>query len=73
MPGKHGRVQAYEARCCGTRAEWLKLDCLYHNLQKVQLHARRKDAWNRCRILRRPRQLAGATFGVRSDAQSEGI
>jgi len=65
----NGRVQAYETRRCGTRAAWLKLDCLYHNLQKVQLHARRKDARNRCRILHRPHQLAGATFGVRSDAQ----
>jgi hypothetical protein len=46
-----------------------KADCLYHNLQKVQLHAHRKDARNRCRILRWPHQLAGATFGVRGDAQ----
>jgi hypothetical protein len=53
----------------GPARQWLKLDCLYHNLQKVQLHARRKDARNRCRILRRPHQLSGATFGMRSDAQ----
>ena len=63
------RVQAYEARRCGTRATRLKLDCLYHNLQKVQLHARRKDARNRRRILHRHNQLVGATFGMRSDAQ----
>jgi hypothetical protein len=39
-----GRLKAYETGRCGTRAAWLKLDCLYHNLQKVQLHARRKTS-----------------------------
>jgi hypothetical protein len=33
-----------ERRVGGPVRYWLKLDCLYHNLQKVQLHARRKDA-----------------------------
>src|SRR5262249_5655658 len=64
-----GRVQAYEARRCGTRATRLKLDCLYHNLQKAQHPARRKDACNRRRILHRHIRLAGATFGTRSDTQ----
>src|SRR5262249_24581050 len=64
-----GRVQAYEARRCGTRATRLKLDCLYHNLQKVQIHARRKDACNRRRNLHRHQLAADATFGMRSDAQ----
>ena len=38
------RVQAYEARRCGTRVIWRKLDCLKPNLQKMQRHIRRKDA-----------------------------
>jgi len=33
-----------ERRVGGPVRYWLKLNCLYHNLQKVQLHARRKDA-----------------------------
>jgi hypothetical protein len=40
----NGRVQAYEARRCGTRTIRLKLDCLNPNLQKVKLGTRRKDA-----------------------------
>jgi hypothetical protein len=31
-----------EAMCCGTRAIWLKLDCLNSNLQMVQVITRRK-------------------------------
>src|SRR2546428_5819862 len=31
-----GRVQAYEARRCGTRVIWLKLYCLNPNLQVMQ-------------------------------------
>ena len=38
-------VSRRKERCIrGARAARLKLDCLNHNLQKVQLHARRKDA-----------------------------
>jgi hypothetical protein len=32
----NGRVQAREARRCGTRAIWLKLDCLNPNLQRCK-------------------------------------
>ena len=39
-----GRAQAYGTARCGTRAIWLKLDCLNPNLQKVEMSARRKDA-----------------------------
>ena len=39
-----GRAQAHEAERCGTRAIWLKLDCLNLNLQKVQIGTRRKGA-----------------------------
>ena len=41
-----------ERRIQEARAARPKLDCLNQNLQKVQLHARRKDARNRRRILR---------------------
>jgi hypothetical protein len=40
----NGRAQTYEARRCGARAIWLKLDCLHPNLQEVQFDSRRKDA-----------------------------
>ena len=39
-----GRVQAYEAKRCGTRVIWRKLDCLNPNLQLMQRIIRRKDA-----------------------------
>ena len=39
-----GHAQAYGVTRQGIRATWRKLDCLKPNLQKVQLHARRKDA-----------------------------
>src|SRR6266540_6463790 len=33
----NGRAQAYEARCCGIRVIRRKLDCLYPNLQEMQV------------------------------------
>ena len=37
-------------RCCGESVIWRKLDCLKPNLQKMEVHIRRKDAWNRRRL-----------------------
>lgn len=39
-----GRVQAYGTALWGTRVIWRKLDCLNPNLQKMEVHIRRKDA-----------------------------
>jgi hypothetical protein len=64
-----GRVQAYEARCCGTRMIRRKLDCLNPNLQTMQQPIRRKDARNRRHTLCRHRYPADATSGVWSDSQ----
>jgi hypothetical protein len=36
-------VFRYGTMRCGARAIWLKLNCLYPNLQKVKLGTRRKD------------------------------
>ena len=69
MQESNARVQAYETRRCGARVIWLKLDCLYLNLQKVQEHARRKDARNRRRNLYRHHEVADTPSGMRSDAQ----
>src|SRR6186997_1904777 len=33
----NGRAQAYETRCCGIRVIRRKLDCLYPNLQEMQV------------------------------------
>ena len=38
------RVQAYGTVLWGTRVTWRKLDCLNPNLQKMEVHIRRKDA-----------------------------
>ena len=38
-----GRAQAYGTVRWETRVIWRKLDCLKPNLQKMQLHIRRKD------------------------------
>ena len=65
----NARVQAYEARRYGARVIWLKLDCLYLNLQKVQEHARRKDARNRRHNLYRHHEVADTPSGMWSDAQ----
>jgi hypothetical protein len=54
---------------CGARAIWLKLNCLYPNLQKVELGTRRKDTWNRRHILCRHALEAGTTSAKWSDAQ----
>jgi hypothetical protein len=67
-----GRAQAREARRWGTRAIWLKLDCLYPNLQKVQVDTRRKCARSRRRALHRHKPVADATSGARA-IPSEGI
>ncbi len=37
----------------GTRVIWQRLDCLKPNLRSVKTRTRRKDAWNRCRTMRR--------------------
>jgi hypothetical protein len=37
----------------GTRVIWQRLDCLKPNLRLVKTRTRRKDAWNRCRTMRR--------------------
>jgi hypothetical protein len=39
-----GRVQALGTVLWGTRVTWRKLDCLNPNLQKMEVHIRRKDA-----------------------------
>src|SRR5712672_3359871 len=58
-----GRAQAHEAERCGTRAIWLKLDCLNPNLQKVQIAILRKapeTGVTSCTGMRRwPVQLPG--------------
>ena len=46
-----GRAQAYGAACREIRVIWRELDCPNPSLQKVQPHARRKDACNRRRPL----------------------
>jgi len=50
-----GRVQASGTVLWGTRVTWRKLDCLNPNLQKMEVHIRRKDARNR----RRPCDRSG--------------
>ena len=57
---------------CGARAIWLKLNCLYPNLQKVKLGTRRKDTWNRRHILYRHALETGTTSGKWA-MPSEGI
>ncbi len=37
----------------GTRVIWQRLDCLKPNLRSVKTRTHRKDAWNRCRTMRR--------------------
>ena len=44
-----------------TRVIWRKLDCLNPNLQKVEVHIRRKDTRNR----RRSGRLRGKTINLR--------
>jgi hypothetical protein len=63
------RAQALEARRCGTRVIWRKLDCLNPNLQTTQAAVRRKDACNRRRAVHWLGAMVGATSRVRSDAQ----
>lgn len=51
------------------RVAYPAFDYLNPNLQKMQSSIRRKDACNRCRILRRHGLWVDATFKVWSDAQ----
>ena len=63
-----GRAQAHEAERCGTRAIWLKLNCLNPNLQKVQIATLRKapeTGVTSCIGMRRwPVQLPGNSAGT---------
>ncbi len=53
MPGKSRPWEGIEGVRDGTRVIWQRLDCLKSNLRSVKTRTRRKDAWNRCRTMRR--------------------
>jgi hypothetical protein len=60
-----GRAQVSGAAYREIRVIWRKPDCLNPSLQKVQVNARRKDACNRRRPLRRDdRTLAAILRGA---------
>jgi hypothetical protein len=58
-----GRVQVSGTVLWGARVIRRKLDCLNPNLQKMEVHIRRKDAWNRRRpcdgLMKAPSQPSG--------------
>ena len=50
MPENRRSCPGVWGGAAGARVIWRKLDCLKPNLQKMEVHIRRKDAWNRRRL-----------------------